>query len=208
MFDWMTGLIDSMGAFGVGLLMFIENVFPPIPSELVMPLAGFNAARGDMSLVLVIIAGSIGSLAGAYLWYWIGQKIGRDRLMRFAEKHGRWTAITPEDIETAQDWFDRRGGAAVFIGRLIPTVRTLISVPAGMAEMPLGKFLAYSAVGTALWTTLLALLGYWLESGYEAVSSWLDPISWAVVIGIIGIYLWRVATYDRRKQGQQAESSR
>lgn len=199
MFSWITGLIDSMGAFGVGLMMFIENVFPPIPSELVMPLAGFNAAQGEMSLVMVIVAGSIGSLAGAYLWYWIGQRIGRDRLLGFAERHGRWTAITPDDIEKAQGWFDRRGGAAVFLGRLIPTVRTLISVPAGIAGMPLPRFLAYSAVGTALWTTLLTLLGYWLESGYEAVSTWLDPISWAVLIAIVGFYLWRVVTYDRRQ---------
>ncbi|SHJ00893.1 DedA family protein [Wenxinia saemankumensis] len=207
MFDWITGWIDSMGAFGVGLLMFLENVFPPIPSELVMPLAGFNAARGDMSLILVILAGSIGSLAGAALWYWIGAKFGMDRLRRLSERHGRWVGISPEELEKAQGWFDRHGGIAVLIGRLIPTVRTLISVPAGINGMGLPKFLGYSAVGTVAWTALLAGLGYWLESGYEAVEAWLNPISTAIVVGIVALYLWRVVTYDRRraKRGDRAD---
>ncbi|NDV02858.1 DedA family protein [Pseudoroseicyclus tamaricis] len=199
MFDWITGIVDSMGAIGVGLLMFLENVFPPIPSELIMPLAGFNAARGDMSLPLIILSGSIGSLAGAWLWYWLARKVGQERLRRFSERHGRWTGITPEDLDKAQRWFERRGGVAVLIGRLIPTVRTLISVPAGLTDMPLPKFLAYSAVGTVGWTTLLAMAGYWLESGYEAVSGWLDPVTWVVIGGIVAFYLYQVATYDRRR---------
>lgn len=198
MFDWITGLIDGMGTFGVAFLMFLENVFPPIPSELIMPLAGFNAARGDMSLVLVITAGSIGSLAGAYLWYWIGRRIGFDRICRLSQKHGRWLSVSPEEFDRANGWFERHGGMAVLIGRLIPTVRTFISVPAGVNRMPRGTFLALSAVGTVAWTAFLTLLGYWLEGGYEAVSGWLDPVSTAVVVGLVGVYLWRVATYRRR----------
>ena len=203
MFDWITGWIDAMGALGVALLMFLENVFPPIPSELVMPLAGFNAARGDMSLILVIVAGSIGSLAGAALWYWIGRKFGMSRLKRLSERHGRWVGIAPEELDRAQGWFDRHGGTAVLIGRLIPTVRTLISVPAGINNMGLGKFLTYSAIGTVAWTALLALLGYWLEGGYEAVEAWLNPISTAIVVGIVALYIWRVVTYDRRRAKAQ-----
>ena len=204
MFDWITGWIEAMGAFGVALLMFLENVFPPIPSELVMPLAGFNAARGDMNLWVIIAAGSIGSLAGAALWYWVGAKVGMDRLRRLSERHGRWVGIAPEELDRTADWFHRHGGTAVLIGRLIPTIRTLISIPAGIHHMPLGRFLAWSAVGTVAWTALLTLLGYWLEGGYEAVQSWMNPISTAVVVGIVLFYLWRVVTYDRRREKHRA----
>ncbi|EIE51381.1 alkaline phosphatase [Salipiger aestuarii] len=205
MFDWITNLIDAMGAFGVALLMFLENVFPPIPSELIMPLAGFNAARGTMSLPLIIAAGSAGSLAGAYLWYWIGRRIGYDRLCQLSQKHGRWLSVSPDEFEQANGWFDRHDGSAVLIGRLIPTVRTFISVPAGVRRMRRGLFLALSALGTVAWTTVLTLAGYWLESGYDAVSDWLDPVSTLVVLGLIGTYLWRVATYKRRAEKRSAK---
>lgn len=198
MFDWITGIIDAIGAFGVGLLMFIENVFPPIPSELIMPLAGFNAANGAQNLWLVIVFGSLGSIAGALLWYWIGARIGMDRLRRLADRHGRWLTITPDELDRANGWFQRHGGAAVFIGRLIPTVRTFISVPAGVAGMPMGRFLAYTTLGTVIWTALLTLAGYVLQSQYDRVADWLNPLSTAVVVGIAGLYLYRVATYRRR----------
>jgi len=197
MFDWITGIVRSVGLVGIALLMFLENVFPPIPSELIMPLAGFEAARGSLSLVGVIIAGSIGSLAGAALWYWIGLRIGSARLKRLARRHGRWLTISPANVDQANAWFARRrGGVAVLLGRLIPTVRTFISVPAGVARMPLPRFLAYSALGTGAWTTLLALAGYLLESQYARVSAWLNPVSTAVVVLLLGGYLWRVVRHD------------
>ncbi|MBR9892093.1 DedA family protein [bacterium] len=198
MFDWITNLIDSMGAFGVALLMFLENVFPPIPSELIMPLAGFNAARNTMSLPLVILAGSAGSLAGAYLWYWIGRRIGFERLCHLSQRHGRWLSVSPDEFDRANGWFDRHGGSAVLFGRVIPTVRTFISVPAGVRRMSRGWFLGLSALGTVAWTSVLTLAGYWLEGGYEAVSAWLNPVSTVVVLALVGTYLWRVATYSRR----------
>ena len=198
MFDWITNLIDSMGAFGVALLMFLENVFPPIPSELIMPLAGFNAARDTMSLPLVILAGSAGSLAGAYLWYWIGRRIGFERLCHLSQRHGRWLSVSPDEFDRANGWFDRHGGSAVLFGRVIPTVRTFISVPAGVRRMSRGWFLGLSALGTVAWTSVLTLAGYWLEGGYEAVSAWLNPLSTVVVLALVGTYLWRVATYGRR----------
>ena len=198
MFDWITNLIDSMGAFGVALLMFLENVFPPIPSELIMPLAGFNAARNTMSLPLVILAGSAGSLAGAYLWYWIGRRIGFERLCHLSQRHGRWLSVSPGEFDRANGWFDRHGGSAVLFGRVIPTVRTFISVPAGVRRMSRGWFLGLSALGTVAWTSVLTLAGYWLEGGYEAVSAWLNPVSTVVVLALVGTYLWRVATYGRR----------
>ena len=198
MSDWITGF-EKMGTLGIALLMFAENVFPPIPSELIMPLAGFSAAQGERNLLMVIIAGSIGSLLGALLWYYIGHKIGAERLERWAAKHGRWLTLSPKEVEQSCAWFNRHGGKAVFIGRLMPAVRTLISVPAGIAGMPLGSFLVYSTAGTIIWTALLATAGYFLESQYDKVAHWMNPVS-NVVIGLIILgYLYRVVRFRRRQ---------
>ncbi|NDW34422.1 DedA family protein [Salipiger sp. PrR007] len=205
MFDWISGFVDAVGAIGIAVLMFLENVFPPIPSELIMPLGGFNAAAGREHLLAVIVAGSLGSLAGALFWYWIGRRLGTQRLKRLAARHGRWLTILPEDLDRSNAWFDRHGGSAVLIGRLIPTVRTFISVPAGVARMPMASFLAFTTVGTVSWTTVLAMAGYLLQAQYGLVAGWLDPVSTAVVVGIVGLYLWRVATYGRRKRRKAGE---
>jgi membrane protein DedA with SNARE-associated domain len=195
MFDWITGFVVRSGYVGVFLLMLAENIVPPIPSELIMPLAGFTAARGQLSLVLVILAGTAGSLLGAVLWYFVGKRMGLERLKHLAARHGRWVTLSPADVDRADDWFRRHGAKAVFFGRLIPTVRTLISVPAGIADMPLPGFLAWSALGTVLWTTLLAGAGYLLQSQYERVADYLNPVSTVVVVLIIAWYFYRVATF-------------
>jgi membrane protein DedA with SNARE-associated domain len=201
MFDWITGIVDRTGYLGVALLMFAENLFPPIPSELIMPLAGFAAARGELSVALVVLAGIAGSLAGALFWYWIGRKVGADRLKAWAGRHGRWLTLSPGDVDRADEWFERHGGKAVLLGRLIPAVRTLVSVPAGLAGMPLLPFLLWSGVGTALWTGLLAAAGYLLEDQHQKVAAWLNPAS-NVVIGLLALgYLYRVATFKPRAQG-------
>ena len=197
MFDWITGFVERSGYFGIALLMFAENVFPPIPSELVMPLAGFAAARGDLDLALVVLAGAAGSLLGATLWYFVGRRVGCERLKRFAAEHGRWLTLSPEEIDCARDWFGRHGDKAVMAGRLVPGVRTLISVPAGIAGMRLATFLAYSAVGTALWTALLAAAGHLLEGQYQRVSGYVGPASNAVLGLVVVWYLYRVATWRR-----------
>jgi len=200
MFDWILQIIQSLGYFGLALLMLIENVFPPIPSELVMPLAGFLAAQGKFSLWALILAGSIGSLAGALFWFYIGKAVGRDRLMRFSSQYGRWIAISPSDIERAENWFDRHGKTAVFIGRLIPGVRSFISVPAGIANMNLPVFLLYSTLGTIIWTGLLTVAGFLLESQYEKVEHWLNPVSWVVMGLIVAWYIYGVITFDSRRE--------
>lgn len=199
MFDWIVALVERTGSIGVALLMLAENVFPPVPSELIMPLAGFSAARGDLNIVAIIIAGTIGSLLGALLWYYIGKWIGAERLKRWASRHGRWLTITPEEVDQASNWFHRHGGMAVFIGRLIPAVRTLISVPAGVAGMPLTPFLLYTILGTVIWTAFLAGAGYLLESQYQRVSNWVNPVS-NVVIGLFVLwYIYRVVTFRGRR---------
>ncbi|MDY8109975.1 DedA family protein [Fulvimarina sp. 2208YS6-2-32] len=194
--SFVNSLMDTLGPFGIALLMFLENIFPPIPSELIMPLAGYEAASGSMSLVSVIVAGTIGSLLGVVPWYYLGLWMGLRRTKGFAARHGRWITMGPQDVETANDWFVRHGSEAVLFGRLVPTVRTLISVPAGIARMPLWKFLVYSAIGSAAWTSFLALGGYWLRSQYELIGGYVGPVSNAVLVLIVVIYLYRVWTFD------------
>jgi membrane protein DedA with SNARE-associated domain len=192
MIEWITGFVEEHGYVAVTLLMFAENVFPPLPSEMIMPMGGFAAARGALSLPLVILAGSIGSLAGALFWYGIGRWIGCERLRAFAGRHGAWLTISPAEVDRAQDWFRRYGWAAVLVGRMVPGVRTLISVPAGIAGMPLGVFLVFSALGTLGWTTLLATAGFLLEDRYDAIAHWLDPLASLVIAALVLLYLVRL----------------
>ena len=206
MASWVEAVIHSTGVIGIAFLMFIENVFPPIPSELIMPLAGYSAARGEANIVLIILAGAGGSLAGASVWYAVGRWIGEERLKRIADRYGRWLTLTSHDVARADDWFDRHGHKAVLVGRVLPTARTLISVPAGVSEMRWPTFLLYSGIGTAIWTALLGLLGYWLGSQYEAVSAWLDPISLGVLGLLVLIYLYRVATFQKRAPAEPGRS--
>lgn len=198
MLDWITGFIDRTGVLGVALLMFAENVFPPIPSEMVMPLAGAVAARGGMSPWLAALAGTLGSLAGAFAWYALARRVGDDRLRRWAAHHGRWLTLSPQDVDRSDRWFDRHGTKAVFLGRLVPAVRTLISVPAGLHEMPVGPFLLMSALGSALWTGLLTFAGVKLGERWELVHGWLEPVSNVVVGALVLTYAWRVLTWRRR----------
>jgi membrane protein DedA with SNARE-associated domain len=199
-FDWITGFIERTGYFGIALLMFVENVFPPIPSELIMPLAGFTAARGELNIVGAVLVGSVGSVLGSTLWYFAGYWLGADRLKRLAARHGRWLTLTPDEIDKADAWFDRHGHKAVLIGRLVPAVRTLISVPAGISEMRLVPFLIYSGIGTLVWTTLLGSAGYFLESQYEQVAAWLNPVSNVVIGALVLWYIYRVATFGHKSR--------
>jgi membrane protein DedA with SNARE-associated domain len=198
MFDWITGFVEESGYLGIALLMLAENVFPPIPSELIMPLAGFTAARGDLNIVLVVISGTLGSVLGTALWYWLGRRLGMGRLKNLAERHGRWLTLSPSDLDRAQRLFRRHSGQAVFFGRLIPAVRTLISVPAGIVGMPVGWFLFYTLLGSVLWNILLAGAGYMLQTQYQAVSEWLNPATDVVLGLILTVYFYRVATFQAK----------
>lgn len=195
MFDWIVGLVERGGYVGIALLMLAENLFPPIPSELIMPLAGFSAAQGKLQIMLVILSGTIGSVLGALAWYWLGRWLGADRLRRFAARHGRWLTLSPAEVDRARAAFARWGVLAVFTGRLVPAVRTLISVPAGIAGMGLGRFLAWTTLGTALWTAFLAGPGYLLQEQYQAVAAWVNPVSNVIVGALVLLYLYRVITF-------------
>lgn len=204
MFSWITDFLESSGYAGVAFLMLLENVFPPIPSELVMPFAGYAAQQGDMDIVLVIVSGSIGSLLGALFWFYVGRWLGLERLRRFSARHGRWLTLSPQDVDKADAWFDRHGQWAVLFGRLVPAVRTLISVPAGVSGMSHRRFLIASTIGTVAWTAFLALAGYVLAGRYEAVQTWLNPVSNLVIGAILVWYLYRVATFGREVEKAEA----
>ena len=200
MFDIITSILSSLGAVGVFLLMLAENVFPPIPSEVILPLAGYTAAQGRGSLLGVVIAGTLGSAAGAVLWYYVGRWIGIDRLKRFASRHGRWLTLTPDEVDHVDRWFDRYGRWAVLFGRIVPGVRTLISVPAGVSGMPLVPFLLSTFAGSAIWTMILVMAGYELGERYSQVASIIEPASNAVLALAVIWYLWRVATFGRSRR--------
>jgi membrane protein DedA with SNARE-associated domain len=200
MFDWITGFVQSAGYWGIALLMLAENVFPPIPSEVIMPLAGFIAARDELNIVGVVAAGTAGTLAGALIWYYVGLRLGLDRLKRLVRRHGRWLTLDEMSIDHASRWFARHGRMALVIGHLIPAVRTLISVPAGVNRMGLVCFLAASAAGTVLWTALLAGAGYLLENQYERVQAYAN-VGTNLILGLmVAWYLYRVATWPRAGQ--------
>lgn len=186
------GIVSSAGYFGILLLMFIENVFPPIPSEIIMPLAGYMATQGKLSLLGIILAGMIGSVLGALPLYYAGRKIGEDRLKEFADKRGRWLTLSRNDIEKAKRWFDQYGNVAILWCRLIPGVRSFISIPAGIAGMNMIPFITYTAVGTGIWAAMLAYLGYFLASNFTKIDDYLNPVSWIVLGTIVAIYFVRV----------------
>jgi membrane protein DedA with SNARE-associated domain len=185
MVEWITNTMQSLGYLGIGLLMFLENLFPPIPSELIMPLAGFTVAKGDMALVPAIAAGVIGTMLGAFPWYYLGKVLGEDQIKRWLDRHGKWLGISSEEINKSQRWFYRHGSKAVLLGRLIPGIRTLISLPAGFSKMPMSQFLIYSTLGTTAWVSLLTFAGYLLGDNYDQVDEYLAPVSKIVLLGLL-----------------------
>ncbi|MCR9259725.1 MAG: DedA family protein [Pseudomonadaceae bacterium] len=192
MADWILELMESAGYVGLLFLMLLENIFPPIPSELVMPLAGYKTGIGEMTMLGVVVAGTLGSLVGAWVFYGIGRSYGRARLYKLAENHGRWIGINADDIDHAQSWFDKHGSATVFFCRLIPGVRSLISIPAGLAEQNIFKFTIYTAAGSALWCCLLAWVGLELGENYTQVGKYLNPVSWTIFALLFGWYIRRI----------------
>ena len=195
MAEWIVAFVEAHGYLGIAALMLLENVFPPIPSELIMPLAGFTAARGHLHVAGVVAAGTVGSLLGTLPWYFAGRALGAERLKRWAGRHGRWLTVAPDDIDRALRWFDRRGPAVVALGRLVPAVRSVISAPAGVAHMSLPKFLMWSTAGSLVWAIAMTTLGWLLQSHYTKVGTWIDPVAKMIVVAALAAYLWRVIRF-------------
>ena len=201
MSDWIKSIIEGFSYPGIAFLMLLENVFPPIPSELIMPLAGFLSTQGDLSLLGLVIAGTAGSVAGAIVLYYAGRWIGGERLRQWADGHGRWIGLTRADLDKSDKWFRRHGAKTVLLGRVVPGVRSLISIPAGVSGMDLRVFLAYTTAGSVVWTSLLAYAGRLLGRNYEQVEHVIGPISTAVVVGIVLTVVIRA--YRLRPRGGQ-----
>jgi membrane protein DedA with SNARE-associated domain len=198
MAEWIIGFIEQYGYVAIVALMALENIFPPLPSELIMPFAGFSAAQGSVSFTGVVIAGTCGSLLGTLPWYAAGRWLKPERLDRFIERHGRWLTITHDELEHARGWFERHGTPAVLFGRMVPAVRTVISVPAGITHMPIWRFLLWSAIGSALWSGLLAAFGRLLGARYDQIVEWMNPVTNVIIAGVLVLYVWRVVTYRKR----------
>ena len=195
---WAEGVINQMGYFGLSLVMFLENVFPPIPSEVVLPLAGNLTNSGDFSMFGVVFWGMIGSLLGAYLFYGLGVLFNEDKLRRFVEKYGKWAMITVEDFDKAIEFFDKYGPFTIFFGRMVPIVRSLISIPAGMHRMKLLPFTLYTIVGTSLWNIILAVAGKILGPQWPKVIEWIDVYQNIVIVLILILVVWFALTRVKR----------
>ncbi|MDH6551589.1 membrane protein DedA with SNARE-associated domain [Streptomyces sp. SAI-117] len=177
--DWVHGLMDTLGAPGAGVAIALENLFPPIPSEAILPLAGFAASAGRMSLVAVLLWTTAGSVAGALALYGVGALLGRDRTVALA---ARLPLLKVSDVERTEAWFLRHGTKAVFFGRMIPVFRSLVSIPAGVERMPLPVFLALTTLGSALWNTAFVLAGHALGANWTQVTDVVSAYS-KVVLG-------------------------
>jgi membrane protein DedA with SNARE-associated domain len=187
MVEWINNLMSSLGYVGIGLLMFLENLFPPIPSELIMPLAGFTVAQGKMNFALAVLAGTVGTMAGTYAWYYLGRLVNYQRLQTWTDRYGKWIRVTAKDIDRVNEWFNKYGVKAVFFGRMVPGIRTLISLPAGMNQMPFVSFTIYSTIGTFIWTLALTGAGFLLGDNYGSIEKYLAPISKLVLFGLLGL---------------------
>jgi membrane protein DedA with SNARE-associated domain len=189
---FVTDLVESLGYPGVALLVAVENVFPPIPSEVVLPLAGFVAGRGDASLFGMIIAATIGSVVGAWALYGIAAAIGEARLHAFVVRYGRWFGLKEADLVRAEEWFDRRATTAVLLGRCIPLIRSIVSIPAGFRRMEPVRFTVLTALGSAVWNTALMVAGAILGDRWERVGSVVGLLQAVVIIVVVALVAWFV----------------
>jgi membrane protein DedA with SNARE-associated domain len=175
--------------------MLLETVFPPIPSEVIMTVAGVSAARGNMTLGGVVASGTAGAMLGNWLWYWLAIKFGEKRLHIFIDKYSRWLTLDWHEVERGGALFKKHGSIIVLVARMLPTFRSLISVPAGLFGMPLRRFLVFSTIGTAGWSAALAGAGYFLGSQFQDVEKWLGPLSTLVIAAIVLTYAWRLVRW-------------
>ncbi|MFG2127247.1 DedA family protein [Streptomyces sp. NPDC048751] len=186
---WAADLVDTMGGPGAGLAIALENLFPPLPSEVILPLTGFAAGQGVLTLASALFWTTLGSVAGAVVLYWIGMLFGRERM------HAIWAKlplVKASDLERTEDWFAKHGTKAVFLGRMVPIFRSLISVPAGVQRMPLPVFVMLTTLGSLIWNAVLVMAGYWLGDQWEVAETYVSIVSKAVlvlVVAALAVYL-------------------
>ena len=195
MADWL-----DWGYLGVFLLMVLENVIPPVPSEVIMSLGGIAVAQGRMDFTLLVIVGTLGTVLGNLFWWEIGRRLGYRRLKPFVDRWGRWLTIEWEDIETLRRYFDRWGGPTVFLFRFMPLGRTLISIPAGLMHMRFWVFVGYTAAGSTVWNIFLVGVGMGLGATIDDIDHWVAPVVTAIVVVMIAGYIWRVIIWKPRSR--------
>ncbi|MCK8681685.1 DedA family protein [Streptomyces lichenis] len=199
---WINSLMEALGAPGAGLLIALENLFPPLPSEVILPLAGFASATGKMNLIAALVWTTAGSVIGALALYGVGALLGRDRTVAIA---GKLPLVKVSDIEKTEAWFGRHGTKAVFFGRMVPIFRSLISIPAGIERMPIPIFLLLTTLGSALWNTIFVLAGYLLGDNWEQVSHYVSLYSKVVlavavlaVLAFVAVRVFKKGSGSRR----------
>jgi membrane protein DedA with SNARE-associated domain len=191
---WVEQIISSMGYVGLYIVMFLENVFPPIPSEVVLPLAGSLTLDGRFSLVWITIIGMLGSLTGAFLFYGLGKWLGEPRVRTIIEKYGRFALLSIQDLDRSLEWFDKYDDWVIFFSRMVPIVRSLISIPAGIASMNISKFSFFTILGTALWSFLLAWGGRLLGEQWPLIAEFINTYQNIVLVIGVAVVLLFVGT--------------
>jgi membrane protein DedA with SNARE-associated domain len=194
--DWAADVIESLGYIGIIALIALESIIPPIPSEVILPLAGFLAGQGRFSLPLAIAAATLGSVIGALALYGLSAWLGERRVRGIVMRYGGYLRLTPHDLDRANEWFDRYDSWAVAIGRLVPVIRSLVSIPAGLRRMPLGRFLLFTTAGSAIWNSVLIGLGWLLGDNWEKVEEYSSYIQYAILFAIA---VAAVVFYYRRR---------
>lgn len=203
---WVASVIQALGEVGVGLLVALENLVPPIPSEIVLALAGYLAQQGRVNLVLVVVAATVGSVVGALALYWLGAALGEERLRRWLD---RIPLVDATDLDKADHWFERHANGAVLFGRMVPVVRSLVSIPAGANRMPLGRFTALTTLGSGVWNTLFVGAGYALGARWQQAEQYSSWLNYAVIAFFaISTAAWVVKKLRRRRQRQPAPEDR
>jgi len=194
-------IIEQFGYFGVFFLILIENVFPPIPSEVILLISGFFSSYTSLSVFYMILASTLGSFLGAIILYYIGKIFNKERLKKIVNgRLGKILFLKENDIDKADEWFDNKGNKSVFFCRFVPIVRSLISIPAGMSEMPMGKFIIYTICGSMIWNTVLICLGYRLGSNWGYVLTILDKYQMLVIVILVIIFGYVIIKFYRKKR--------
>lgn len=201
MSQFATDVMDKLGYFGLAFLVALENVFPPIPSEIILPLAGFNSSKGEMNIFVAIISATIGSVTGALILYYVGVAFSERRVRYMVNRWGKWFGFKESDVDLADSWFDRFGGWAVLVCRVVPIVRSLISIPAGLRKMPLYSFLLATTIGSAIWNTILITAGWALGENWDHVEDYIGILQYVVIAAVLLVAVWwiwaRIIKRDR-----------
>lgn len=185
MTNWVKDVVESLGYVGLALLVALENVFPPIPSEIILPLAGFLTGEGRMNYFLALLAATIGSVGGALILYGVGYYFGEHRVRWIIRNWGKWLGFKEEDVNKADEWFDKHGGLAVMICRVVPIVRSLISIPAGLRKMPMATFMIYTTAGSLVWNSILIGAGWLLGDNWEEVEEYVGYLQYLVIAAVL-----------------------